>query len=35
LRRSNEYIVLMESLLIANGAEEPRMGGFVEIAKIE
>jgi hypothetical protein len=32
---SNECTVLMESPLIADGAEISRIGGFVKIAKIE
>jgi hypothetical protein len=33
--KSNNCSVLMESPLIANGAEISRVGGFVKIAKIE
>ena len=32
---SNGCTVIMESPLIANGAEISRIGGFVKIAKIE
>jgi hypothetical protein len=35
MRRLNGYTVLMEAPLIANGAEISRIGGGVEIAKIE
>jgi hypothetical protein len=31
----NGYTVLMESPLIANGAELSRIGGFVKISKIK
>jgi hypothetical protein len=33
-KRSNGCIVLMESTLIANGAEISRIDGYVKIAKI-
>jgi hypothetical protein len=35
MKRSNGYTGLMESPLIANGAEIFRIGGGVKIAKIE
>jgi hypothetical protein len=35
MKRLNGYTVLMKPPLIANGAEIPRIGGGVEIAKIE
>jgi hypothetical protein len=34
MRRSNECTILIEFLLIANGAEISRIGGGVKIAKI-